>query len=214
MLLKEYKRVICEIGALLHSRHMIAGGDGNISFRAADGTIWITPAGVNKWRMTPDMLLHINANGDVLSGTGRPSSEVKLHLVFYSHRADIQAVVHAHPQLATALTVADIKFENKIITESLAVLGEVATAPYGPPATDRVIQGLLPLVADHQVLLMAHHGAVAVGGDLWQAYNRMETLEHTAKIYFYARLLGAATAFGQKQEIVMNLIDTKEDDKR
>lgn len=197
MPINEYKNIVCEIGALLHNRNMIAGGAGNISFRAADGTIWITPAGVDKWRLTPDMLLHVNSEGQVLSGIGKPSSEIKLHLAFYSQRVDVQAVVHAHPQIATAITVADMQFENKIITESLSVLGEVVTAPYGTPSTDKVVQGMLPLMAEHQVILMAHHGAVAVGLDLWQAYNRMETLEHTAKTYFYAKLLGLAETFGQ-----------------
>ncbi|HLL71230.1 MAG TPA: class II aldolase/adducin family protein, partial [Pyrinomonadaceae bacterium] len=75
----------------------------------------------------------------------------------------------------------------------ILTLGCVPLAEYGTPSTDELTQAMLPLVKHHNALLMANHGAVAYGADVWQAFDRLETLEHTAKIAILARALGGAS---------------------
>jgi L-fuculose-phosphate aldolase len=71
-------------------------------------------------------------------------------------------------------------------------LGCVPLAEYGTPSTTELTDAMQPLVKHHNALLMANHGAVAYGSDLWQAFDRLETLEHTAKIAILSRMLGGS----------------------
>lgn len=101
------------------------------------------------------------------------------------------AVVHAHPPIATAFTLAGESIPDDLLPESIYVLGRVVTIPFCMPGTDEVPDGLEPLMHDHKVFLLSHHGAATMGKDLWDAYNRMETLERVARVIWVARTLGA-----------------------
>ncbi len=207
--MKEIKEQICEIGRRLYAKDMIAGGDGNISVRDENGIIWITPAGKRKGELVPEDILGITIEGEVRYGLGTPSTETKMHLAAYRICPHIHAVVHAHPQAATAYTVAGAAFENEVLIESLPILGEVVTAPYGRPSTDEVVTSLAPYLAEHPVILMANHGAVTTGKTLWEAYNRIETLEHVARTCLYGKLLSAAYQYGNKEGLSLQLIERK-----
>lgn len=120
-----------------------------------------------------------------------PSSEIKLHLRILKRRPDCMAVVHAHPPIATAFSLAGEPIPDNLLPESIYVLGKVITAPFGMPGTDEVPDALDPFLQDHKTFLLSHHGAATMGNDLWDAYNRMETLERVAKMVLVARILGA-----------------------
>src|SRR5204862_8163324 len=95
----------------------------------------------------------------------------------------------AHLPHATAFAVAGLAIDQPILSEVILTLGCVPLASYGTPSTDELTQAMQPLVKYHNALLMANHGAVAYGADLWQAWDRLETLEHTAKIAILSRML-------------------------
>jgi L-fuculose-phosphate aldolase len=122
----------------------------------------------------------------------KASSELKMHLLIYREREDVQAVVHAHPPHGTAFAVANLAIDQPILSEVILALGCVPLTGYGTPSTDELTEEMQPFVRLHNALLMANHGAVAYGDNLWQAFDRMETLEHTAKIAILARTLGGA----------------------
>lgn len=129
-------------------------------------------------------------SGKLLRGEGSPSSEIKLHLAIYRTRKDCQSVIHAHPPVATAFSVAGEPIPDDVLPESAIVLGCVATVPFAFPGTDEVPRSLEPFLEDHKTMLLSHHGAAVLGANLWDAYNRMETLERVAKILLFARLMG------------------------
>lgn len=205
--MNEIKELICEIGRRLYARQMIAGGDGNISCRDENGIIWITSAGKRKGDLTVEDIIGITLDGEVVQGQGVPSTETKMHLAAYRLCPQINAVVHAHPQVATAYTIAGIAFENEVLIESLPILGEVVTAPYGRPSTEEVVASLAPYIKEHPVILMANHGAVTMGSSLWEAYNRMETLEHVAKTCLYGKMLSAGYRYGTKEKLGLHHIE-------
>ena len=93
---------ICGVCRLLYERGYVVSNDGNVSVRVEDGKILITPSGVGKGRMTPDMLVLCDLEGVILEGDRPPSSESKMHLMIYRERPDVRAVVHAHPPFSTA----------------------------------------------------------------------------------------------------------------
>ncbi len=88
----------------------------------------------------------------------------------------IKAVCHAHPPHGTAFAVAGLAIDQPILSEVILTLGCVPLASYGTPSTDELTEAMQPLVKHHNALLMANHGAVAYGEDLWQAWDRLETL--------------------------------------
>ncbi len=190
MTFEQERKAICQVGKLLYDRGYVAANDGNISVRVGDRLV-ITPSGVSKGRMTPEMLLVTDLDGKVLEGDRHPTSEGKMHLEVYRDRPDVRAVVHAHPPVSTAFAVCRRGLETPYLSELVAGLGQVPCTPsFAMLSTDEVPQSVRPYLADHNALLLANHGALAWGGDLWEAFDRLETVEHTAKIVLNAQLLG------------------------
>lgn len=180
---------IVQVSHWLHQRGYIGGMDGNISVRL-EGKLLCTPSGVNKGFLTRTDLVVTDLQGQVLSGKGRPSSELEMHLEVYRQRSDVMAVVHAHPPHCVACTLSGVELTQPIVPELAYTLGAVPTAPYATPGTPEVAASIAPYVASSQAILLARHGSLTVGASLLEAYNRLEGLEHAAHILFLARNLG------------------------
>ena len=180
---------IVKVCRKLESGGLIAASDGNVSCRIGPDCILITPGGVAKGDIEPEQVAKTGMDGALLEGPLKPSSEIRMHLLVYSLRPDVSAIVHAHPPLATAFTIAGFPFNSKVLPEVWLMLGKVPLAPYATPATDEVAQSIEPHVAGSRAILLKRHGAVTFGRDLEEARMRMEKLEHSAKILFYASML-------------------------
>jgi len=181
-------------------KDFVASNDGNISIRMDENRILITPTGVSKGFMTADMLLVVDRTGKVLQGSGKPTSEMPMHLAVYEERPDVGAVVHAHPPTATGFAVARIPLDKIALPEVVYNLGTISLAPYGTPSTREVPDSIRGVIQKSDGVLLSNHGAMTVGKDVLQAYYRMETLEAVAKISLVARNLGGE-AFLPRQEI-------------
>ena len=182
----EAKKLICEIGRRIYDRNYVAANDGNISVKIGPNTILTTPTGVSKGFMTPDMMVKMDLSGKVLAGKMKPSSEVKMHLRVYQENPTVNAVVHAHPPVATSFAIAGIGLDKPILPEQIVLLGNVPVAPYATPGTQEVPDSIAPYCNDHNAVLLANHGALTWGDDLLQAYYRLESLEHYALILMYS----------------------------
>lgn len=185
------RKLIVEIGRLLYERSYVVSSDGNVSIRLDDDTVLATPTMTCKGRMTLDSLALTDMDGKPLSDK-KASSELAMHLLIYKERPDIRAVCHAHPPHGTAFAVAGLAIDKPILSEVILTLGCVPLTDYGTPSTSELTEAMRPYVKHHNALLMANHGAVAYGEDAWQAFDRLETLEHTAKIAILAKALGGA----------------------
>lgn len=174
----------------LYERGLVAGPDGNVSVRLPDGSIVVTPSGMSKVDVTPDDLVLVDPEGRVLDGKGNPSSELRMHLRIYERRADVSAVVHAHPPTATGFAVAGESFMAPVLPEVILQMGEVPIVRYATPGTAELADSFDPYLARHDAFLMANHGATTVGPTLEVAHQRMESLEHAARIILAARMLG------------------------
>lgn len=183
------RRHILEVGKLLYDRNYVVASDGNVSIRMDDGRLLATPTMTCKGRMRDEDLAITDIDGKPLNDR-RASSELAMHILVYKMRPDVHAVCHAHPPYGTAFAVAGLAIEKPILSEVILTLGCVPLTDYGTPSTDELTESMKPYVADHNALLMANHGAVAYGKDLWQAFDRLETLEHTAKIAILSNALG------------------------
>ena len=199
---------ICEIGRRVWQREYVAANDGNISVLLSDTEILATPTGVSKGYLTPDMLVVIDRKGNVLRGHMKPSSELKMHRAFYDARPDVRAVCHAHPIVATGFAVAGITLDRCTLPEVVISLGSVPLAKYGVPGSDELTQDIMEnYVADHDAFLLANHGVVTIGQSLMNAYYKMETVEHFAKISLVARQIGNENVFSPER--AQELIDAR-----
>ena len=188
---EEEKRAdIVEIGRRLHERAYVASNDGNISVRLSDDRLLTTPKGVSKGFMAPDMLVVTDMEGRKITGERDPSSELLMHLAVYERRTDINAVVHAHPPVATGFAAAGIPLDRAVLAEVVTTLGSIPIADYGTPSTHELADAVGKYIKVHDGLLLANHGAITVSDGLMSAYYKMETMEHFARISVVARLLG------------------------
>ena len=175
---------------LIYQKSYVASTDGNISVRLPDGTIMCTPTRCNKGFVKAEEMIVIDMKGEKIRGARKPSSEMAMHLLIYEMRRDIMAVVHAHPAHATAYAAAGIPLNKALISEVVLALGCIPLAEYGTPGTPELTDQLKPFVQNYDALLMSNHGVVTYGADLEDAFNRMDTVEHFAKISMYTRILG------------------------
>src|SRR5262245_17252918 len=181
---------IVEIGRRMYARGYTASNDGNISVRIGSDRLLMTPKSVCKGFMTPDMMCITDLQGKKLEGNRDPSSEMLMHLEVYRQRPDVQAVVHAHPPIATGFAVAGIPLDKAVLAEVVTTLGSVPIAEYATPSTEELPNAVRKYIKAHDGMLLANHGALTVGADLFSAYYKMETIEHFAHISLVARMLG------------------------
>lgn len=190
----ELREEICDVCHKMWQLGWVAANDGNVSVRLEDGTFLATPTGMSKSSITPEKLVHIDRDGNILEALEgyRPSSEIKMHLRCYAEREDVGAVVHAHPPVATGYAVAHKALDEYSMIETVIALGSIPVTPYGTPSTYEVPDAIAPYLGEHDAVLLMNHGALTVGADVITAYYRMETMELFAKISLNAHLLGGA----------------------
>lgn len=186
------RKQMLQFGHLLYERHLLVAMDGNLSCRLPDGNILCTQAGCHKGLLEDQHLVVIDAKGNKVRGRGKPTSEMAMHLACYQERPDIQAVVHAHPPLAIAFTLANRSLADCVLPEVVLTLGTVPTVDYQTTGTRDLAEALRPYVRSRDAVLMDRHGALSVGSSLLDAFCKMETLEHTAKILQAAQTMGGA----------------------
>lgn len=196
----EAKNQIVEIGRRMWTKEWVAANDGNISCRVSENEFVCTPTGVSKGFMEVGDLIIVDGEGKKRSGGPlNPSSEIKMHLYVYKERPDVNAVCHAHPPIATAFAVAGISLDQCLLPEVVLAMGGIPCVPYGLPSTDEIPQSIAPYVRDSAAVLLANHGALSWGDSLMQAYYRMETMEHFARILLASIQLGQVNLFSKSQ---------------
>jgi L-fuculose-phosphate aldolase len=200
---------IVEVGRRMYARGYTASNDGNISARLGPDRLVMTPKSVCKGFMTPEMMCITDLEGRKIHGDRDPSSEMLMHLEVYRQRPDVQAVVHAHPPTATGFAVAGIPLDRAVLAEVLTTLGSIPIAEYATPSTRELPEAVRRYIKAHDGMLLANHGALTVGADLFAAYYKMETIEHFAKISLVARLLGRENLISREEVIrLQGLRDT------
>ena len=192
------RKDICEVGRRVYQRGFVAANDGNISIRLEAARVLCTPTGVSKGYLNEDMLAICDMDGEQVAGSMKISSEIRMHLEIYKMRADVSAVVHAHPPTATGFAVAGIELTKCVLPEVIVSLGGIPLADYGTPGGPDIVEPMKPLLRDYDAVLMANHGVVTLGSHVMDAHFKMETVEHFAKIALVAQQLGAVHTLADK----------------
>ncbi|MGH9632616.1 MAG: class II aldolase/adducin family protein [Bryobacteraceae bacterium] len=204
---KEHRQKIVEVGRLVYQKGWIAANDGNISVRLDADRILTTPTGVSKGMMDESDLILCDCLGNKVAGKRERTTEVAMHTTIYSMRPDVHAVVHCHPPVSTGFAVAGKPLTMALLPEVVIGLGCIPLAEYGLPGTPALSESLRPYIPKYDALLMANHGAVCYGEDLYAAFFKMETLEHFARITLVAELLGGPKVLPRDE--VNKLLDSR-----
>jgi L-fuculose-phosphate aldolase len=193
---RQYREQIVRYGRTLHQRGFVAATDGNLSVRLSQNRILCTPTCMSKGEMrTADMVI-VDMEGSLLAGRRNVSSEIGMHLLIYRLRPDVMGVVHAHPPTATGFAAAGVALNQPLVCEVVIGLGSIPLAKYGTPGTSELTEALEPLVPHYDAILMSNHGVVTCGADLSQAFMKMETVEHFARIALVTHQLGHQQPLG------------------
>lgn len=195
------RQLMIRVAHLCYDRGLLVAMDGNLSCRLPGGEVLCTRAGCHKGLITDEDLIVVDRLGRKLRGLGEPTSELRMHLAAYEERPDIGAVVHAHPPIAVAFTIADVSLARCVLPEVVLTLGVVPTVPYQTTGTEALAEVLRPYLRAHDAVMMDRHGAVCLGADLLRAFCNLETLEHTAKIIKAARDLGGAKELPAEESV-------------
>ena len=184
------RREIVRFARLCYERQLLVGLDGNLSVRLSDGLLLCTRAGCHKGLLTDDDLVVIDLRGRKVRGRGEPTSEMAMHVACYETRPDAQAVVHAHPPTCVAFTVAGVSLAQCVLPEVVLTMGSIPTLGYERTGTQELAHQVGDAIRTHDAVMMDRHGAVCVGKSLLDAFCKLETMEHTAKVLLAARQLG------------------------
>jgi L-fuculose-phosphate aldolase len=207
--MNEYKlkEQICEIGRRVYAKGFAAANDGNISYRLNDREVLCTPTMVSKGFIKVEDICKVDYEGKQLAGTRKRSSEILLHLAVYKQRPDVKAVVHCHPPHATAFAVAGTPVPQCILPEVEVFLGEVPTAVYETPGTQKFAETIVPHLKSSNTIILANHGTVTFGPDLEKAYWNSEIIDAYCRILILAGQLGNVNYFTTQQ--TRELLDLK-----
>ncbi len=186
----ELRKAICEVGKRLYLKNLVAATDGNISIKLGPDRFLCTPSAVCKADMAPNDILVADGRGQKIAGSGKVTSEFFTHLAAYEERPEMNAVVHAHPPKAIGFTLAGISMVECVLPELVNTIGGIPTTAYATPATKEGGGVVREYIRQCDALLMDRHGALTVGKDVWDAYYKMEKIEHAAETLLTARLLG------------------------
>jgi L-fuculose-phosphate aldolase len=188
------RKNLYDVCRLAYARGYICGTEGNFSIRLGDDLLIATAAGTCKGRVEPDQFVVTDMAGQRIESKNyshwQPSTELAMHLTVYQARPDVRAVAHAHPTVAVGFTVAGVPLTKCVLPEVVCSLGVIPTAPYATPSTSEVSAGIEQLIKQYDAVMLDHHGALTCGADLWQAFHKMETVEHYAQTMLVAHMLG------------------------
>lgn len=187
---REQRRQLARFSKWMYRLGFAPGTSGNLSARLDGERILATPTGCSKYLLRPSDMVIVDIDGRLLSGARNVTSEIGMHLAVYQARPDVQAVVHAHPPIATAFASCGMALDMPLCAELIMTLGKIPLAAYATTGTDEVGASLEPYLRDHDAILLANHGLVTYGKDLLDAFMKLETTEHFAQVCLAAHELG------------------------
>ncbi len=180
---------LVEVSRMMYQKGMVNAFEGNLSY--LDGSyLYITPSGICKGFLNEEMITVTDLEGNIIEGNYKPSSEIKIHLECYSLRPDIKSVIHAHSPYATAYAIANKPIETKAYAEMIMLFGKVPLVKYGTPSTEDIYADLADYIHDYDVVLLANHGILSCGKDIFDAFFKLEAIEGIAKTLVISNLVG------------------------
>ena len=187
---------LTRISHMLYERGYNVSIDGNVSWRLGDDTLLITPTGAHLGFVRPGDFVVVKPDGALLRGERNPTSEYRLHVELHRTRPDCRCVVHAHAPHAIAASLAGVDLHETFVT-----VAPVPTTAYARISSEQSPAVLQPYMRDYNWAILPRHGVVAWAASAWDAFLRVEGLEHYAKVVMAARACGPIEPMTPEQRI-------------
>jgi L-fuculose-phosphate aldolase len=120
----------------------------------------------------------------------RPSRTALLHAAIYARNPDVGAIVNAQPAHASAFCMTAAQVSTHTIPESYIVLNDAPKLPHACVVADAEKIAAQVSLAKRPVVLIENEGALIVGKNVLDAFDRLEVLEATTEALFLSRPLG------------------------
>ncbi len=196
---KHIKETLIEYCRKLYDRGLLPGIDGNISMRADDETVIITPSGVGKDIIRPGDLVTMTMSGEVVGG-GKPSTEAPMHIAAYQKSPGTGAVIHMHSPYANSFAIARQPIDTKHAPFAHFHLGEAGYVEYRTPGGADFHEAVAACVEEgHIAIVLESHGTMVLGQDMPSAFAKADLLENYAKMLINAKILGGAYKLSDDQ---------------
>lgn len=192
------KAAVLEAALELKRNRLIVLCGGNISVRLDDGTFLVTPSGMIYEEMTPDDVVHIDANGKPLGGERRPSSDTAALLYIFEKMPWVNAVIHTHQPWATAAGLVSDILPACLVTLMDATRSDVHVAPFTPSGERKMGELTVEYAHDAWAVILKHHGVVSFGPSLKDALFSAIYLEEGAQTYMIAKSVGTIPTLDPK----------------
>jgi L-fuculose-phosphate aldolase len=187
----QLKEQVIEIGKKLVDYGLVVATWGNISCRdLKKNQFIITPSGMPYHELKPGDLVTLNAEGGVVEGKRKPSTEALLHLEIYQARPDVAAVIHTHSSSACAFAVVQEPIPPVLEEAAQLIGGPVEVARYAMPGSRELARNGVKALENRNAALLANHGVVGVGRSLNEALTVVLLVEKLAKVFLQAKMLG------------------------
>lgn len=185
---------LIEAGKVIVGKGLTLASGGNLSARIpGSDAIAVTASGSWLDNLSEESFSIINLDGTVVGGNPKPSVEWKLHAKTYQVRPDINSVVHVHPQMAVLLTAMGL--DIRLITlDHIYYLKKIASVPFYPAGSLEIADAAASACADHDVVVLGHHGCSALGENVQSALRRALLLEEAATNTYHSLVLGNPSA--------------------
>ena len=187
---EDIKKEIIKTGMKMDRYGLISLAGGKVSVRTETGELLVTPSGMIYEEMVPDDVLVMDAEGNIIEGTRKPSSDTPAILYIFKNRPDVNCVIHTHQPYATAISLIDDEFRADLTTLGNACGGNIPVAPYSSPGSEDMGKDTVKYLGDGHCVILAHHGVMATGDSIHQALNAVVYLKDCAKGYLAARACG------------------------
>lgn len=197
-MLEQIKRQLIEVAKLAYDKEMVNTYEGNISIRNGN-YICITPSCFPKSLLSEEMISVIDLEGNVIEGSLKPSSEWKLHTLSYIERSDVNGIIHSHSPYTTAYAVANKSIETNAYPEMIVLFDRIPLAAYGTQSTNEIFTGVREYIKDYDVILLANHGVISTGKDVYAAFYKLEAAESIAKVLILSEMLGGGKALPEEK---------------
>lgn len=178
----EAKELVCTIGRKMYQKQFVSANDGNITIRVGEREVIVTPTGVSKGDLTPDMLVKTDFEGNILDGTWKVTSELPMHLRIYQENDEVMSTAHAHPCYLSIFANMGLELDLPITPATAAISGRIPVAPYRNPGSNELADSVAPYVKDFKAVLLANHGPIAWGKTPKEAWYTLEDAEAYAKM--------------------------------
>lgn len=191
MLLKKERELVVEYGKKMSSSGLSKGTSGNISiYNAKEQLMAISPSGVGYFETTPEDVVVMDLEGNVVEGEKKPSSEWGLHIIFYVNKPEARAVVHAHSTYCTTFACLHMPLRALHYVIGGAGTATVPCAPYRTFGTPELAEAAMEACGKGKAVLLANHGLLTCGPSIEKAFGLAVNMEFCAEMQYRAMSVG------------------------